>query len=111
MRQRVSVGRLVNAVAEDELVLGSELHVVCRLQLAVAHVVFLHAHEGSIPIRFAEAVPLTQGGFLLLVLLQPRQKCAPYLTYDPPALLCGRTGLQARLQTVDGFRQLLTGEG
>ena len=51
-------GAVVRPVAadmavDDEVVLHGYLYVVCRLQLAVAHMVLFHPHESGLHIRLS----------------------------------------------------------
>ena len=63
----------MHAEADHKLVFGTHLDVVACLQLTIPHVVFFHAHEGGIMIRFGIAVASRQNRSLLLILLHPRQ--------------------------------------
>ena len=58
-----------DVIADDELFRGRHVHIVAGLELTVAHMIFLHAHEGCIMVCFAIAVPI------LCVLLPLRQPC------------------------------------
>src|SRR5690606_3479891 len=55
--ERGGVGcALVDAVGSDILVIGADLYIVGRFELAVSHVVLLHPHEGGIRIGLAIAL-------------------------------------------------------
>ncbi len=54
----------MDRIIDDELVRGGYLDVVSGLQLAVEHVVLLHAHESGIGIRLAITVPFPKDSFL-----------------------------------------------
>ena len=47
-----------DVVPDDEAVCRRHVDVVSRLQLSVAHVIFLHVHERRVVIRIAAAVPI-----------------------------------------------------
>src|SRR5690606_5927929 len=77
--ERGGVGcALVDAVRSDILVIGADLHIVGRFELAVSHVVLLHPHEGGIRIGLAIApAALTKNPLLPIVAV----KC-----FRPPVL-------------------------
>ena len=68
------IGRaLMDTETDDKLILGTDLHIVSGLKLPVAHVIFLHPHEGSVRIRLGITVAPGQLSFLFFVALQSRQ--------------------------------------
>ncbi|MNM95290.1 hypothetical protein D3C81_1077250 [compost metagenome] len=59
----------MKAVADNELVLSSDLHVVPWLELTVSHMIFFHPHECGVRVGFAVAIALAENLKLLLVFL------------------------------------------
>ena len=59
----------MNAIPQDELITGSDLYIVAKLELAIEHMIFLHTNKGGIFVRLGIAVPLSQYNFLGFILL------------------------------------------
>ena len=96
-------GRLMDRVVGDELPVGGYLHVVGRLELAVEHVVLLHAHEGGVPVRLGVAVPPVQ---YLLLLVVPLQGLGPVLLGIAELLDDFLVGLRSINRPLNAFDQL-----
>lgn len=54
---------------DDELSLGPHLNVVGGLELAIAHAVIFHAHEGGVAVGLGKRSPLTKVALVLLIAL------------------------------------------
>lgn len=50
----------MDRVVNDELIFCSYLYIIAGFQLAVFHMVFLHAHESCIRVRFGKAVTVAE---------------------------------------------------
>jgi hypothetical protein len=75
---KVVVSEVVRAaVVGDELIVGGYLGIVCRLELPVEHVVFLHAHEGGVRIGLRVTVASLQEFLLLPVAFQLFSQALP----------------------------------
>ena len=64
----------MQTVADDELVFSSDLDIVTGFKLAILHMVFFHAHKGSVRIRFTITVSIPQNFLMSLVLLKKREQ-------------------------------------
>ena len=63
-----------DVVVDDELLRARYIHVVSRLELTIAHMVFFHVHESGVMICFEIAVAVSADVQILCVflpLLQP----------------------------------------
>nr|WP_228728220.1 hypothetical protein [Brevibacillus composti] len=85
MRNKASCIRrtLMDAVEQNKLVFRGHLHIVAWLQLAIFHVIFLHAHKRGVRIGFRVAVAIAKAGFLLLILGEARKEILPNLFQRP----------------------------
>src|SRR5690349_14707504 len=64
-------GLLMYGIGGDELIISTNLNIIAGLELTIAHVIFLHPHEGGILIGFAVTAPVLPNNlFLLFILFQ-----------------------------------------
>ena len=90
-------------MSDDEPVRRRHVDVVTRLQLSVAHVVFLHVHERRVVIRLAVAVPISADvdvPGIALISLDP-------VLHGLNCPLHGRLSLARSIDEPDAFRLLL----
>ena len=57
----------MNTIVDNKLVSRSYLDIISQFELVIAHMVFLHAHNSCIRIRFTIAITLSEYFFLFIL--------------------------------------------
>src|SRR5690625_6024538 len=58
---------LMKRIVYDDLVFGTDLHVISWFKLAISHMIVLHSHKGSIRICLTVTISISHNFFLLFI--------------------------------------------
>jgi hypothetical protein len=64
----------MKTVTENELILGADLYIVARLELAITHMIFLHPHECRVFVGLTIAITFPERFLLFFIFLKTRQQ-------------------------------------